>query len=103
GSSSCMKQGGDAYCAGSSSLSAMAVCSVLIPPQVYACHTPPICRKATSHRPRSAQSPIALALAAPAECATVRAMRYVIVIAAFAFFLAWDLVYNQSVYINAGM
>ena len=32
-----------------------------------------------------------------------RAMRYVIVIAAVAFFLAWDLVYNQSVYINAGM
>lgn len=32
-----------------------------------------------------------------------RAMRYVIVIAAFAFFLAWDLIYDQGRYIDMGV
>jgi len=30
-------------------------------------------------------------------------MRYVIIIAAIAFFLAWDLIYNQARYIDDGV
>lgn len=38
----------------------------------------------------------------PETCYT-QPMRYVIIIAAIAFFLAWDLIYNQARYIDDGV